>query len=328
MEYLIFYTIFTVFAVGYVFFTDLDTQEEVKISAVILLLFAGVFYFVMNETKNPSISNNYVGIVFDKRIETRTETYKIGKTTHTRVIKEYFIYSSVRDGKTCKDEVSSYEYNQTIVGKTLVSCSVGLPNYMLLDEEKFKTTNSIKENFKNVPSRHYHSIYNPNYLYQQNGVKLTENVEVYKHYINQFMVNKKYNIQVLLTKENDIDFISALKDKWSGVNPEEILLVYSLNDKNEIEWAKIETHADNDENEYFVASFNSRHLGREKFNLDVIKKDFDFIHQNYKNIDLYKFQELSESYNTAKKNWIIIIATILLGTLLTFLHYAFEPRKL
>lgn len=328
MEYLIFYTIFTVFAVGYVFFTDLDTQEEVKISAVILLLFAGVFYFVMNETKNPSISNNYVGIVFDKRIETRTETYKIGKTTHTRVIKEYFIYSSVRDGKTCKDEVSSYEYNQTIVGKTLVSCSVSLPNYMLLDEEKFKTTNSIKENFKNVPSRHYHSIYNPNYLYQQNGVKLTENVEVYKHYINQFMVNKKYNIQVLLTKENDIDFISALKDKWSGVNPEEILLVYSLNDKNEIEWAKIETHADNDENEYFVASFNSRHLGREKFNLDVIKKDFDFIHQNYKNIDLYKFQELSESYNTAKKNWIIIIATILLGALLTFLHYAFEPRKL
>lgn len=327
MEYFVFYTIFTVFAITYVFLTDLDTKEEIKISAFILLLFAGVFFFVMDETKNPSITNNYTGIVFDKKIETRTETYKIGKTTHTRVIKEYFIYSHIRDGKTCKDEVSSWQYNQTIIGKTLVSCSVSLPNYMLLDEEKFKTTNSIKENFKNIPSRYYHDIYNPNYLYQQKSVKLTENEKNLKNYINQFNVNKKYNIQVLLTTENDIDFISALKDKWKGVNPEEILVIYSLNNNNEIEWAKIETHADNDENEYFVASFNSRHLTREKFNLELMKKDFDFIHQNYKNIDLYKFKELSESYNTAKKNWIIIIATILLGVLLTFLHYAFEPRR-
>ena len=323
MEYILFTIVALVFVLIYFKVTDIDNERELKISIITILLVSGLFYFIMDEVKNPSISNNYLGKVFDKRIETTTETYKCGDRTCTRTKKEYFIYSHIRKSKTCKQEVGMFTYDKINLND-LVNCSQSLPNYMLLDKEKFKTTESIKERFY-TPKRASFDLVAYRNIYIKDDLPVNK-MEINKA-IKNFVDNKPYVIQLILTDEKDIDFIAALKDKWNGVNPEEILLIYSIDkETGKVEWAKIETHADNDENEFFVASFNSRHLQRPKFNVELLTDDLNFIDQNYKNIDLYKYQNLSESYNTATKNWVMIIAIVILGIVLTFMHFVFEPK--
>lgn len=338
MEYFVFYGVFAVFILAYVILTDLDSQEEIRISLFVAIFCIVSFFVVMDEVKNPSIYNHYIGKVDDKRIETRTETYRCGDSTCTRTVKEYFLYSKIRGNQTCKQEVSYSTYKSTVIGET-VACSNKFPNYMLLDKEKFKTTKLIKDQYKKIIlerydfelKKHRFIYFDPNLL---NELRQDDNSSTDYWILNdkmlEFLDNKPYIVNVFITKERDINVVSALTEEWNGANPEEVVLVYSLEkdgDNYLVNWSNIQTHANNDENEYFVASFHSRHLTKPKFNKELFDEDLKFIDENYKNISPMKFKDLSESYNTATKNWVLIIALVLVGCIFFFLHRVFEPRR-
>ena len=208
MEYILFTIVALVFVLIYFKVTDIDNERELKISIITILLVSGLFYFIMDEVKNPSISNNYLGKVFDKRIETTTETYKCGDRTCTRTKKEYFIYSHIRKSKTCKQEVGMFTYDKINLND-LVNCSQSLPNYMLLDKEKFKTTESIKERFY-TPKRASFDLVAYRNIYIKDDLPVNK-MEINKA-IKNFVDNKPYVIQLILTDEKDIDFIAALKE--------------------------------------------------------------------------------------------------------------------
>lgn len=292
------------------FFFTFD-EDSAKLLLFGTLVCVAIFSGIHTYLKHPPASNYYTMTVADKVVRTRTETYKCGESTCTRIIYEYYLIGKFDTQEECEEKVSHSDYNTAKIGGTF-TCSASKPNYMALDSDRFKTTESIRNEYKKtVKDRYDYSLFKQKYVY--GGGNLPDLTQ-YNEFIKQSIKDKPYIIQVILTKQ-DRNWQYMLNEKWEGAKPSEIILIYGLgDDANKIEWSKMITYAENDENEMLAADFETRHLQRQSFN-EVFFDDIKFVQERYKNVNSEKHQEMSEMYNTAGVNWAF---AIILGLYIAF----------
>ena len=314
MEIILFIVaVLIIMAITFTFVSDKGGMKILLFGTVVCVaIFCGIYTYL----KHPPAYNYYTMTIADKDIRTRTETYKCGDSTCVRVIHEYYLIGKFDNQEKCEEEVSQSEYNSVDVGGSF-TCKKSKPNYMALDSDRFKTTESIRNEYKKtVKDRYNYSLFKQKYVY---GDKNLPDLTKYNEFIKQSIKDKPYIIQVILTKQ-DRNWQYMLNEKWEGAKPSEIILIYGLgDDANKIEWSKMITYAENDENEMLAADFETRHLQRQNFN-EVFFDDIKFIQERYKNVDPEKHQEMSEMYNTAGVNWGFAIA---LGLYIAFCLFFF-----
>ena len=314
MEIVLFGIAIIIIMVITLFFTQ--DQADMKLLLFGTFVCAGIFAGIYTYLKHPPASNYYTMTVADKDVRTRTETYKCGESTCTRIIYEYYLIGKFDTQEKCEEEVSHSDYNSVEIGGAF-TCSKSKPNYMALDSERFKTTESIRNEYKKtVKDRYGYSLFKQKYVY---GDKNLPNLTQYNEFIKQSIKDKSYIIQVILTKQ-DRNWQYMLNEKWEGAKPSEIILIYGIGDNGDkIEWSKMITYAENDENEMLAADFETRHLQRQSFN-EVFFDDIKFVQERYKNVNPEKHKEMSEMYNTTGINWTFMLV---LGLYIAFCLYFF-----
>ena len=114
MEIVLFGIAIIIIMVITLFFTQ--DQADMKLLLFGTFICAGIFAGIYTYLKHPPASNYYTMTVADKVVRTRTETYKCGESTCTRIIYEYYLIGKFDTQEECEEEVSHSDYISVEIG--------------------------------------------------------------------------------------------------------------------------------------------------------------------------------------------------------------------
>ena len=135
MDIILFSIAVVIIMVITLFFTF--NEDNMKLLLFGTFICVAIFSGIHTYLKHPPASNYYTLTVADKVVRTRTETYKCGESTCTRIIYEYYLVGKFDTQEECEEKVSHYDYNSVEIGGTF-TCSAYKTNYMALDADRFK----------------------------------------------------------------------------------------------------------------------------------------------------------------------------------------------
>lgn len=296
-----------IFLVGAFFanqWSNADMENFLKFCGGGGLIFYILCCALLYHMANPSSDVYYQGLLVRKSIEYRTETYPCGDgKTCTRIVPHYYLHGKVYDDDLCKIEVSSWDYHKASEDDYF-TCERDMKNFTLFNKSQYGTSQTIKERFQ-IAGRN--DIYE-NYKYKRvydNASVVQDGLELA---IQNAIMQKPYDIKVLTTKETD-DFYYATIDKWNGAAPDELLFFYGVNDKGEIQWARLETFAKNEKNQKLVVDFSTRHINTSYSN-QLVMDDIDWVLKNYVRVSNDDSAYMQNSRSVMKENVLLIVAVI------------------
>ncbi len=201
---------------------------------------------------------------------------------------------------------------------------ISLENPLKLDKDNFRIPNEIYKKYnKNLPK--YPEIYDY-YKFKRvvNGTSF--NVLNFENELNEKIKlttkNTKYNLNLIyvLTYEPNDDYALAIYQKWNGVNPNDVIVFYGLNEKNELKWFKINTFFNGFENQKMIADANTdifNYLNK-PMTIELMNHHYDFSINNYKIPDTKKLDYMKEIGDNRNDN-----ITFIVGFILQFLVFIY-----
>lgn len=158
----------------------------------------------------------------------------------------------------------------------------GTTNYLLLTPESYETTDAIREKYKDkIPKYPEVTDY-----YRINRVITDTNQ--YLVNINEWLndklrvdgAKKQLNIVIVLTKQKDPEFFNALYDSWRGGKKNDVILVYGVDQYNNVKWFRASSFANGQDNQLMISKLNEAMLDT-AFNLDTVKRAYSIITENF-----------------------------------------------
>lgn len=136
--------------------------------------------------------------------------------------------------------------------------------------------------------------------------------------------NKKVNIIVVLTNETDIKYFDSLMNKWKSPKKNDIILVYSIDSENNINWLEATTYAKGKDNFLLLEKLKTNAL-ETKYNLEHIKSQLNIIENDFNKVSSESFTELkNESFRV---NFIIFAIGSIVMILLNVFMNLYERRR-
>ena len=322
------------FGSGFLFVASHNMEEYLKIGGGALLVAWILQLFIVFSILNPSSDVNYQGILKDKdhRIVYRQETYscgKDGKDTCTRTVREdhYYLYVEIYGDTTKEIEVSSFTYHKASIGSPYTYAD-SVTNYYLFNKSAFDTSNAIREQYKPfIPKRPTtYDIGQYDRIVNKEDISAVDSISSsLESSLIQYLMKKPYDVKVVVTKQ-DNGFYYALMDKWDGAAPNELIVIYGINDEGVIVWSALETFAQNDSNQKLVADFTTLHLGdNDKLTTQLVINDLDFIFKDYIAVsnDEQRFQELQNTASKMPLVIVMIVSVLIQSAIIVFLARRF-----
>lgn len=136
--------------------------------------------------------------------------------------------------------------------------------------------------------------------------------------------NKKVNIIVVLTNETDIKYFDSLMNKWKSPKKNDIILVYSIDNENNINWLEATTYAKGKDNFLLLERLKTNAL-EAKYNLEHIKSQLNIIENDFNKVSSERFTELKN--DSFRVNFLIFAIGSIMMILLNIFMYLYERRK-
>ena len=250
-----------------------------------------------NETCVPVYCKSHMYDV-DWIIESKVASVKIDRVDSAGYIKPKF-WENAKKG----DFFASYK---------------NIENPLLLNkEDNFKVSQDI---LKKIPHKSLPSYPKINNYYSINHVinSTSYNTQYIKDYLNDNIKidaskNSYLNIIPIFTYYKDDDYATSLYGKWNGIKPNDILLFYGLDEKNNLRWFKVNTYYNGEDNQKMISdikTFSIDYIGKPMQN-DLFEDNYQYIIKNYKFPDMSKFNHIKEMDSSRNDNHIFILGIIL-----------------
>lgn len=324
-----------VFLCGCFFVKEDNLQKYLIWSAILLILLSMLQFFVIDRISHPSRDTVLLGEVTGKHtaITTRIETYNCGDSICSRpyIVFQFYLDFKIKGNREESVMLSENRYNIAPVAYKKAKKGdnfyypASFQNSYLLNEDAYKITDSIRKKYRKIKNKehdHFNDYVDFDYISFDFYNKKTNNINrlLLKNTVEKFIKHKDYSIRVFFTDAENQDYFNHVLNGIQGANINELVLVYSVNENNQNNWAKMATFADNDENHMLVADFESRQLFRkgEYFNADTLLKDLEFV-EKAKMVTNSKFEYLSENKKNNVKNKVLIGFVLLEIAIIVFL---------
>ena len=222
---------------------------------------------------------------------------------------DWIVHTSVGDSEIDRvDEQGIDAPPRWLVAKVdeLATKEEHVTSYLMVDKDRFKTTDSIREKYKNVVLPDYPDVtdyYRFNRIVNETGNDYSS--------IRQYLDNalktdgKKYqlNITVLVTKRDE-DYFNLINEHWEGVRKNDVVLAYGIDDDNNIRWFHAMTYGDGQGNREMISYLSTLAQGQ-MLNLDLVKRQYAEILKDYHRLPASTFKYLSNDYEPPM--WLIVI---------------------
>lgn len=320
---------FIIFVCGFFFIDKDNTEEYIKIGGGGVVLVIVMQLSISFAILNPSSTLNYQGMLENKehRVQYHTETYKCGNSQCTRQVREdhYYLIIRIFDNIKKEREVDYLTYMNAVINTPYVYDD-SVINYFLFKKDVFETSESIREQYKQiVPKRP--EVFDIGQYYRVINLDSFGNVKRFtselENSLLHFLMKKPYDIKIIVTNEAfDSGFYDALLDKWHGAAPTEIVLTYGIDNKGVVQWTKLETFAQNDSNHKLVADFSTKHIGdNDKISVELVMNDIQFVFNDYVAVSSkeQRFVDLQKTASPSELNIILIVSAIIQLLIIIFI---------
>ena len=193
--------------------------------------------------------------------------------------------------------------------------SESVTNYLLVDDERFKTDPKIMEKYKGQlpdypkPFDYYrfNRVINQTSMYYVNlNTWLNEQLKKYGK-------EKELNIILVITNKPD-DYYYALKQHWRGVRKNDVILFYGIDKTSNVKWFRADSFADGQSNQILLKQLQSMTYEKQ-LNQALVAEQFNLIVKDYKRLPNEKFAYLMDAYEPPM---FFIIMVMLVNAIVTY----------
>lgn len=181
-------------------------------------------------------------------------------------------------------------------------------NYMLLDQHRFDTSATIREQYKGrLPE--YPRIFN---YYMVHRV-LAPTGKEYKAISDWLSLQlrkdgpaKQLNVILVVTR-NDANYFYALMEHWKGVRKNDVVIVYGIDNEDNISWSRAMSWADGQNNQVMLKQLQTMTYER-KFGQSLVEEQYELIVKEFKRVPNKQFEYLRAGWEPPM--WIIVMMVL------------------
>lgn len=213
-------------------------------------------------------------------------------------------------------------FSRVAIGEFAASTH-GTTNYLLLDKSKFDTDESIVQKYEGKVPKYPQ----PFDYYRLNRVINTTQSSF--NYINVFLNNelrsmgakKELNVIVVIT-QYDADFFKALIKQWNGGKKNDVILVYGIDNTNNIRWFNSTSFADGQDNRELHSRLRIETHDK-KISLQLVSSQLKLTDQYFKRLPNETFSYMDAATNVPL--YLIIFAAIFNAIIaLAFTYFVYK----
>jgi len=192
----------------------------------------------------------------------------------------------------------------------LATSEESVTSYLLVDPDRFKTTEPIREKYKDVKIPDYPRV--KDYYRFDRVVNETPNdYSTIRDYLDDALKTDgaKYQLNVtLLVTNKDDDYFNLINEHWSGVRKNDVVLVYGVGSDSKIKWFQAMTYGDGQGNQILLSKLDTLARGQ-TLDLALITKQYTTITEDYRRLPAKTFAYLEDSYQP--EWWQVVLFVVL-----------------
>lgn len=186
-----------------------------------------------------------------------------------------------------------------------VSDSRYVHNYMLLDENRFKTSSAIHQQFvgKLPPYPEIFNYYMVHRVLAPAGKEYEKISDWLSMQLRKDGPAKELNVILVVTR-NDTNYFYALMEHWKGVKKNDVVIVYGIDEEDNIKWSKAMSWAEGQNNQILLKQLQTMGYER-KFEQSLVEKQYELIVKEFKRVPNKQFEYLRAGW--VPPTWIIVM---------------------
>lgn len=206
-----------------------------------------------------------------------------------------------------------------------VSETESVRNYLLVDDDRFKTDATISAKYAGaLPAYPLPYDYYNYYRVLDDTKQDYDEINIWlNNKLRKDSALKQMNIILVVTK-NDPDYFYALMEYWRGARKNDIILLYGVDENEQIKWAKAMSFADGQNNQILLKQLQSATYERE-FGIDVVKEQYALIMKDFNRVPNEEFAYMMQAIDPP--TWWVVLLVLLNLTATAGLSYFFIKEE-
>lgn len=178
-------------------------------------------------------------------------------------------------------------------------------NYLLMNPDRFKTTDQIRKKFISK----LFGYPRPYDLYRYNRV-LTDDGQDYDDiaiWLNEKLKvdGSKHQLNIILVvTRNDADYYYALMEYWQGARKNDVILFYGVDESGKIQWAKATAFAEGQNNQILLKELQTMTY-EQSFGIELVQKQYQKIVSDFHRVPNKTFEYMKTGW-TPPTWWVVV----------------------
>lgn len=182
-------------------------------------------------------------------------------------------------------------------------------NFMLLDPQRYTTVQSIYDQFKDAMPAYPQPFdyYNIRRVVQDDDQDY-DGINIWLN--NRLKVDglaKQLNV-ILVVVHQPADYYYALMQHWQGVRKNDVVMVYGIDNENNITWSRAAAFADGQGNQIMLKTLESMTMAK-KFGIELVQEQYELIVKDFQRIPNSTFEYLKKAWSPPTW-WVLTMAFI------------------
>lgn len=184
-------------------------------------------------------------------------------------------------------------------------------SYLMVDEDRFKTTQTVRDKYKDNELPKYPRVYDYyrfDRIVNETSLDLTDIRKYLDNALKTDGAAKQLNVTLLVT-DKDEDYFDLINEHWSGVRKNDVVLAYGLENGNRVKWFHAMSYGDGQGNQVMLSALSTLAKGK-TLDLNLIQLQYKLITTDYERLPAKTFAYLEDSY---QPEWWTILGFIILN---------------
>lgn len=193
-------------------------------------------------------------------------------------------------------------------------------SYLLVDEDRFKTTQAVRDKYKDVELPDYPRVYDYyrfNRIVNETSLDLSDIRTYLDTALKSDGAAKQLNVTLLIT-DKDEDYFDLVNEHWMGVRKNDVVLAYGLENGNHVKWFHAMTYGDGQGNQVMLSSLATLAKGK-TLDLNLLQLQYRLITDEYERLPAKTFGYLEDSYQP--EWWTVVLYIVLNLAISVYITY-------
>lgn len=187
----------------------------------------------------------------------------------------------------------------------------GVSNYLLLNEERFNTSEQIRQKFAGEVFEYpqpydyyrYQRVLQDDLKQDYDGISIWLNEQLKKD-----GAAKQLNVLLVVTHVTDPDFFYAQIEKWKGVRKNDVVLFYGIDGNDKIQWSRAMSFADGQNNQIMLKELETMTY-TQSFGVELVQAQYKKIVNEFHRVPNSTFAYMKDAW-VPPTGWVITMMIV------------------